>query len=161
MARAALHNMLGILAIMLLWPAQYALAADTPRFVSLKSSEVNVRTGPGIRYPVRWVYRKKRLPMEVIDEYDHWRKVRDVAGETGWVHRSLLSNRRTAVITSDMAVLFRSPDPKANPVIRAERGVIADILACENAWCRLQIEGRKGWVPKQSVWGAYTQEVFD
>src|SRR5262245_11232862 len=93
-------------------PAQEETEAKLPipRFVSLKSSEVNLRTGPGIRYPVRWIYHKKWLPMEVIDEFEHWRRIRDVSGESGWVHKTLLSGRRTAIVTAEAVTLFRDAD---------------------------------------------------
>lgn len=132
-----------------------------PRFVSLKADEANLRTGPGIRYPVRWVYRKKWLPVEIVEEFDHWRKIRDVDGESGWVHKSLLSSRRTVFITDKQAVLRKHQEENAPPLLRAERGVIADVIECESRWCRVQIENVKGWAPKTAFWGAYSQEVFD
>jgi len=84
-------------------------ALPVPRFVSLKAEEANLRTGPGIRYPVRWVYWKKWLPVEIIEEYDHWRKIRDAEGESGWIHKSLLSGRRTILIKEDIASLHQRP----------------------------------------------------
>lgn len=147
-----------------LLPPVAALQAEErplPRFASLKSSEVNVRTGPGIRYPIRWVYKKKWLPMEIVEEYDHWRKVRDVSGETGWVHRSLLSGHRTIHVTDETLTLRREPNANAAPVLRAERGVTGDLIECDTQWCRLQIADRKGWAIKTSFWGAYDSEIFD
>ncbi len=151
---------------LVVWTPTQALADKSsglpiPRFVSLKSSEVNLRTGPGIRYPIRWVYRKKWLPMEVTDEFEHWRQVRDITGESGWVHKSLLSGRRTAIIYHDIITLYRRPDSASSPVLRAENGVVADIVECDATWCRLQLDNLKGWTPKQTLWGVYDDEVID
>jgi SH3-like domain-containing protein len=132
-----------------------------PRFVSLKAEEANLRTGPGIRYPVRWVYWKKWLPVEIIEEYDHWRKIRDVDGESGWIHKSLLSGRRTVFIQENHAELRQHPEKDAPALLRAEQGVVGDAIACESRWCRIQIQNVKGWLPKTSFWGAYDQEIFD
>jgi SH3-like domain-containing protein len=131
-----------------------------PRFVSVKADELNVRTGPGTRYPVRWVYYKKMLPMEIVDEYEHWRKVRDVEGESGWVHKSLLSGRRTAIITTNIAVMRARPDKNATPLLRLSREVILSTLECAKDWCQLQHENTRGWVAKAELWGAYPEEIF-
>lgn len=131
-----------------------------PRFVSLRSNEVNMRVGPGTRYPINWVYHREGLPVEIIQESDQWREIRDAEGTTGWVHKQMLQGKRTAVITGKIAVLRRTPDSKASPALRAEPGVIGKLITCEKEWCRLQIASRKGWVPKTSIFGAYKKEEF-
>jgi SH3-like domain-containing protein len=80
-----------------------------PRFVSLRASEVNLRTGPGIRYPIEWVFKRRDLPVEVVDEFESWRRIRDWEGTLGWVHQSMLRGRRTALVTGEPRVLRRAP----------------------------------------------------
>jgi len=132
-----------------------------PRFVSLKSDEVNARSGPGMRYPIQWVYRKENLPVEVIEEFDHWRKIRDFNGETGWVHKGMTDGRRYAIVREDVVVLRDDPKLDSAPMVRVSQGVVARLLACEAEWCRLQVAGHKGWTKKDSIWGIYKDEKFD
>lgn len=133
-----------------------------PRFVSLKSEEVNVRIGPGTRYPISWVYRQKGLPVQVVDEFDeHWRKIEDIEGSTGWVHSSLLDGRRYMLIKGETRVIRRAPEEEAPPLIKAEPRVKGQLLACTKDWCRVQIDSRKGWIRKNEMWGAYEDEVFE
>ena len=133
-----------------------------PRFVTLKASETNVRSGPGTRYPISWVYRRASLPVEVVDEYDLWRKVRDIEGTTGWVHKSMLDGKRTVLIAGGAPqVVRRDPKSDAKPLLKSEPMVIAKLMECEKEWCRIQISGRKGWIEKTHLWGVYPDEVFD
>ena len=144
-----------------------ALAAATsglpvPRFVSLKSDETNVRTGPGTRYPIQWVYRRSGMPVEVIEEYDLWRKIRDVEGTTGWVHKGMLEGQRNVVIKGGEArVVKAEPEEDAPGVLKAAPMVLAKLVECEPEWCRIQLSGRKGWIEKKHLWGIYANEVFE
>lgn len=131
-----------------------------PRFVSLKSAEVNMRVGPGTRYNINWVYKREGLPVEIIQEFDQWRQIRDSEGTTGWVHKQMLQGKRTAVVVGKVAVLRRSPDPETNPVLRAEPGVIGKLISCEKEWCRIQISSRKAWIHKSNIFGVYKKEEF-
>lgn len=128
-----------------------------PRMVSLGAQEINMRTGPGTRYPIKWVYTRKGLPVRVEAEFDIWRKIRDRDGETGWVHGSMLSGRRTVEIASHDAsgitTLHDKTDSRSAAVLRAEDGVIAELLDCEPDWCRVQIDGKKGWARRRALWG--------
>lgn len=133
-----------------------------PRFVSLKPEEVNVRTGPGTRYPIAWVYRRQGMPVEVVEEYDLWRKIRDAEGTTGWVHKTMLAGTRNAVIKGKEPRIVRiDPDAGAKPMLKAAPMVIAKLMECQPEWCRIQVSGRKGWIEKKFLWGVYTNEVFD
>ena len=132
-----------------------------PRFVSLGADKVNFRTGPGVRHPVAWVFERKGLPVLVTAEFDYWRKVRDQDGAEGWVHKSLLSGRRTALVLGQVRALRREPRAEAPVVLRAEPGVVARLLACAEAWCRLEIADTAGWLPRQHVFGALPDERFD
>lgn len=131
-----------------------------PRFVSLRSAETNVRTGPGERYPVRWVLKHKAMPVEIIAEYETWRKIRDWQGSEGWVHQALLWGRRSAVVHPSETVLRADPSPVARPVARLAAGVIGMIESCESAWCHFMIDNTEGWVSKTALWGVYPDEVI-
>ena len=142
-----------------------AFAAETgstlPRFAALRSSEVNLRAGPGVQYPVEWVFLRRFLPIEITAEYGHWRKVRDVDGSEGWVHKSLLTSRRSALVTGAVRSLRRDPDANAAVVARVEAGVVGRLLACAEDWCRIEIAGRKGWLPATHLWGVYDGETVE
>ena len=132
-----------------------------PHFVSLRHSTVNVRTGPGTRYPIEWVYRRAGLPVEAIAEYEEWIRVRDYEGAEGWVHRRLLSSDRWAVITGSLRTVRREPHDDSNPVLFAEPGVQGHLLACRDSWCEVEIGTRRGWVRREVLWGVYPGENFD
>jgi SH3-like domain-containing protein len=131
-----------------------------PRFASLRSGEVNVRTGPGTRYPVEWVFVKRGLPVEITAEFGAWRRIRDGQGAEGWVHRSMLSGKRTVVVTAPTDTLRRRASADAPAVARAEQGVLASVRSCRDNWCEIEAQGFEGWVPETSLWGVYPNEVI-
>jgi SH3-like domain-containing protein len=131
-----------------------------PRFVSLGADQVNLRYGPGREYPVSWVLTRKGLPVEIIAEFDAWRKVRLHDNDEGWIHSSLLSSRRTIVIKDEIAELRRTPANDARIVLRAEPGVVGELLECEEDWCRVDIQGRRGWLRSAAFWGALPGETL-
>jgi SH3-like domain-containing protein len=130
-----------------------------PRFVSLGSDRVNLRFGPGQQYPIQWILAREGLPVEIIEEFDTWRKVRLHDGDQGWIHGSLLSSRRTIVVAEQIRELRRSPDANARVLLRAEPGVIGELLDCEGGWCRIEIDGRRGWLQRDVFWGALPGET--
>jgi SH3-like domain-containing protein len=139
-----------------------------PRFVSLKADRVNLRAGPGTDYPTSWVYRRAGLPVEVLSEFEGWRQVRDAEGATGWVVQSLLSGRRTALVTpwdvkagnAAPQVPVRSSDSEsARAIVNVEAGVIANIHGCDGRWCRVSIDRFQGYMPQKKLWGVYENEV--
>lgn len=132
-----------------------------PRFVSLKSGEVNLRTGPGPRYPIDWVLMRKDMPVEVVAEFETWRKIRDVEGTEGWVHQHMLSGRRTAIVTGEVRGIRRRDDPGAPVIAQVEPGVVAKLLECKSSWCRVEVGGQKGWLQRGDFWGAYPTEVIE
>lgn len=132
-----------------------------PRFVSLRAEEVNMRAGPGVRYPVDWVYKRKNMPVEVIAEFGTWRKVRDIQGTQGWIHQSMLSSNRWVTITGQARTLRRKADSQAPAVARVEPGASAQVIECpdESGWCRLSAGGYDGWLRRVEFWGLYPRET--
>lgn len=136
-----------------------------PRFVSLKSGRVNARIGPGLNYAVNWLYTKPGLPMEITQEYDNWRRVRDSEGAEGWINQSLLSGRRTAIAApwqrgKDATItLLSKPDNEAHAVAILEPGVVGAIKSCDGKWCEMTFAGHTGWISQTLVWGAYPGEL--
>ncbi|MGB3834951.1 MAG: SH3 domain-containing protein [Mesorhizobium sp.] len=135
-----------------------------PRFVSLKSARVNSRVGPGVNYSVDWMYTRAGLPMEIIQEYDTWRRVRDADGAEGWINQSLLSGKRTAIVApwqrgkSATVNLLDGPAGDAGVVAIVEPGVVGTIKSCTGQWCQMTLGGRTGWLPQSQLWGAYPGE---
>jgi SH3-like domain-containing protein len=134
-----------------------------PRYVSLRAGEVNLRTGPGVQYPVDWVYLRQNLPMEIIAEYGTWRKVRDWQGTQGWVHQSMVSRLRTLIITGNTRTVRRKADAQSKPIAILEAGVIGKLLSCPdlNGWCRVDVAGQKGWLRRVDFWGVLKNEVME
>ena len=132
-----------------------------PRFVSLGADEVHLRFGPGREYPIRWVLVRKGLPVEIVGEFDTWRKVKLHDDDEGWIHSSLLSSRRTVMIKDETAELRRTPGDDARVVLRAEPGVIGELLDCEGDWCRVDVQGRRGWLRREAFWGALPGEAMN
>jgi len=132
-----------------------------PRFASLKSAEVNLRTGPGTRYPVDWVLIYRNMPVEIVGEFEAWRKVRDWQGTEGWVHRSMLSGRRWAIVRKGIQPLRRAPKPGAPLVAQVQRKSVGRVLQCRNAWCRLNFAGVEGWMQRAELWGVYPKEPIE
>jgi len=146
-----------------IWAAAATSAADTkrqlPRFVSLRSNEINVRTGPGERYPVQWVLRRRFMPVEIIAEFEIWRKFRDWEGAIGWVHQRTLTGRRSIIVTGQIRTLRRRPRSDAPAVARAEPKIVGRLLSCQKFWCRVEIQGHRGWLRRRAIWGVYHKEI--
>ncbi|MBJ7417639.1 MAG: hypothetical protein JHC88_19660 [Niveispirillum sp.] len=132
-----------------------------PRFVSLRSGEVNVRTGPGRSYPIDWVFVRPGMPVEITAEFDTWRRIRDVEGTQGWVHQSMLSGRRTLVITGELRTVRERPSASAAAVAQAEPGVMGRLVSCKGPWCEVEIQGYHGWLERTDFWGIYANEEVE
>lgn len=130
-----------------------------PRFVSLKASEGNVRRGPGLSHRIDWVFKRRNMPLEITAEYGHWRRVRDRDGQGGWVHYSLLSGMRTVIVEQDLLTLYARPDSRSRENARLEMGVIARLGKCTIDWCRLTVDGQRGWAEKSALWGVRPDEI--
>lgn len=138
-----------------------------PRFVSLKSERVNVRAGPTKDHNVNWVYTRAGLPVEIIAEYENWRRIRDWEGAEGWVWHSLLSGRRTALVAAkaktgeDLVPLMASPDGVSRVVAKLQTGVLAQVKRCGGNWCRIAGEKFDGWIEQERLWGVYPEEKVE
>jgi len=132
-----------------------------PRFMTLANNKTNMRTGPGREYPIDWIYRKENYPLKVVAEYGNWRKVVDVDQTTGWILRSLLSLRRSAVIIKETQELVRSPKQGDRITLIAEEDVLGTLVKCEKIWCEMEIGGFNGWIKQDGIWGVLEQEEFD
>ncbi len=134
-----------------------------PRFVSLRTNPINLRTGPGVRYPVDWVYVRRSLPVEVIGEFDTWRHIRDQDGAEGWVHQTMLSGKRTAVVRGSTQALRRNAEDASEATATIDAGVIVNVLRCPAglAYCRVEANGAQGWVKREALWGVYAGETLE
>ena len=129
-----------------------------PRFVSLRADEVNLRSGPGTRYPIDWVYRRSGMPVEIVDEFDTWRRIRDWQGTEGWVHQSMVQGRRSVLVIGQRRTLKRRPEAAAAGVALLDAGVIAALDSCRDDWCQVSAGGYSGWLPRDSLYGLYPGE---
>lgn len=135
-----------------------------PRFVTTGSDQVNVRTGPGARYPIAWQFQRRHWPVEVTAEFEHWLKIRDPDGAEGWVRRNLMSGARYALVRSEVkrAALRREAQSQAPLLAELEPGVLVEILSCEGAWCRVEVRQadlrRRGHMERALLWGVYPNE---
>ncbi len=138
-----------------------------PRFVSLKTDKVNVRVGPAKDHEVAFVYNRSALPVEVIAESDNWRRIRDWEGAEGWVWHSLLSGRRTALVSpqtkgkDDILPLHAKPDDKSGVSAKLESGVLGTVKRCSAGWCRIAGDGFDGWIDQTRLFGVYPNEKVE
>ncbi len=132
-----------------------------PRYVSLKTNEGNARRGPGLTHRIDWVFTLSGMPLKVTAEYENWRRVEDVDGAGGWVHYSLLSSSRSVLVTQDMAEFLMQAEDGSAVVFQAEYGVVGRLLECDPTWCRVSVEGEKGWVHKTALWGVGADEIVN
>lgn len=125
-----------------------------PYWASLSATEARMRVGPSLDYPSSWIYRRRDLPVKVVQIHGLWRKVEDSTGTQGWMHVRLLSDTATAIITGEMAELRAAPEAGAKLLYRAEPGVVGRVSECAKGWCALDVLGQRGYVRSASLWGA-------
>ncbi|WP_370690698.1 SH3 domain-containing protein, partial [Falsiroseomonas sp.] len=134
-----------------------------PRFASLRSDEVNMRVGPSTSYPIEWTFQRRDLPVQIIGEFQLWRRIRDADGAEGWVHSSTLAGRRTVLVrpaATPEATLRRRAEEAAAAVARIHPGVIARIRACDAGapWCEVQVATHRGFLRRTELWGVGLEE---
>lgn len=132
-----------------------------PRYVSIKSSEANARRGPSRSHRIDWVFQRRGMPVMIVAEHGHWRRIVDRDGAGGWMHYTLLSGVRGAIVEEDMLPLRARPDPEATVRAYAEMGTVGRLRECRPGWCLMEAQGHRGWVEARALWGVDPGEVFD
>lgn len=141
--------------------AQAQAQRKTPYFVSITAGEARMRTGPGRNYPASWLYRRKNLPLKVLDIYGEWRKVEDPDGTQGWMLRNLLTETRTAMVRGSIATMRAAPRNDARVNWRAAVGVVGKISKCASGWCWFDVNGRGGYIEQSAIWGLEPGETIN
>ncbi len=134
-----------------------------PRFAALRSDEVNLRAGPGTRFPIEWTYQRRELPVEITREFELWRRIRDPEGTEGWVHQSTLMGRRSVIVRGapgSEILLRREPQEGAPAAARLRPGVVLRLRQCEprNPWCEAQVGDHRGYILRRDIWGVNAEE---
>ena len=143
-----------ILFIILIFSSKL-LANENNYFLTLRSDKVNVRLGPAFEYPVKFVYKKKYFPLLIVEKSDVWRKVSDLNYNTGWIHISKLSKKKSAIVINDRTVLFKKPTKYSNPIATMAKGRLLLIKKCKKIWCKIVTDKYVGWVDKKNIWGNF------
>ena len=144
--------------------------ATMPKFYSLKSNPVNLRKGPGLQYPKVWIFRREGLPVEVLRVHERWREVRDSDGATGWILNTLISRRRTALVTpwllkeksgtGELTAMRRQARRRAKLIAQLEPGTLVNLKSCDGRWCHVSVDAFRGYVEQVRLWGIYPKEVL-
>jgi SH3-like domain-containing protein len=128
--------------------------ADIPKkYLSLKNKLVNVRYGPSFNYPIKYVYKKKYLPIEIIDKKENFRRIIDFKKNSGWIHISQLKKSNSLIILENK-ILFKKPSKYSKPLVKLEKGRLLIIKKCKNKWCQVTTDNYKGWIDTNNIWGS-------
>ena len=130
-----------------------SFANESKKFLSLKNNEVNLRQGPSFEYPVKFIYKKKYLPIEILDKSETWRKIKDFENNSGWIHASQLSKKKSAICKKNNSVLYKKPTIFSKPIAKLEIGRLVLIKKCKLKWCKISSGNFSGWIYKNSLWG--------
>ena len=130
-----------------------SLANENANFLSLKKNEVNVRVGPSKDYPIKFTYKKKYLPFEILDKFENWKKIKDFENNSGWIHTSLLSKKKSAINIKNNSILYKKPTIFSEPIAKLEAGRLMIIKKCKKNWCKVNSSSFEGWILKNSLWG--------
>ncbi len=135
--------------------AQELQVKQPPYFVSVKSNKVNVRTGPGLDYPIIWVYNKRNIPIKVLDSYGSWYKTEDVDGSVGWVYKNLTKKNSYIIINSENADIYKKADTNSKKVGRLSKNAVIRFENCtkQEGFCYIKLDSVKGFISKQNLWG--------
>jgi SH3-like domain-containing protein len=129
-------------------------AKQTPYWASLSHDEARMRVGPSLDYPSNWVYRRRDLPVKVVQVLGLWRKIEDPDGTQGWMHVRLLSDTPTAIVRAQTARIRETPRDGARTLFRAQKGVVGRLGDCSAGWCAFDVTGQRGFVKAGDIWGA-------
>lgn len=153
---------LGVALLLALATTASAQDKKPPYWASIASGEAMMRTGPGRNYPGIWLYKRRDLPIRVIQVYPNWRKIEDPDGQQGWMLVTLLSDRRTGIVrTGEPRDIRTKPNANAPVRYRAEPGVVGRLEKCDGSWCRIKVGKREGWIAQGDIWGVDQDEVID
>ena len=141
------------LIILVLFFIPKSFANENINFLSLKKNEVNLRQGPSFEYPIILIYKKKYLPVIILDKSGPWKKIKDFENNTGWVHTVLLSKKKSAINIKNNSVLFQKPTIYSKPIAKLEAGRLVLIKKCKVKWCKITSGGFEGWIAESSLWG--------
>ena len=129
-------------------------AAENNNFLSLKNKKVNVRYGPGFNYPIKFIYKKKFLPVKIIDKKENFRKIIDFKKNNGWIHISQLIKSKSLIVLKDK-IVFKKASKFSKPIIKLEKGRLAIVKKCVRDWCKVKIDKYVGWIKTNNTWGIY------
>ena len=132
-----------------------SFAMEGVNFLSLKNNEVNLRQGPSFEYPIKLIYKKKYLPVIIIDKSETWRKISDFENNSGWIHISQLSKKKSAINIKNDSLLYKKPTIYSKPIAKLEIGRLMLIKKCKTKWCKITSGGYEGWIFKSSLWGKF------
>ena len=130
------------------------IADDFKKFLSLKNNEVNLRQGPSKEHPIKLVYKKKFLPVQILDSWENWRKISDFENNNGWIHISLLSGKKSAININNNSIIFNSNTIYSKPIAKVQKGRLFLIKKCKYGWCKVSSEKYTGWIKKKFLWGS-------
>ena len=142
-----------VIFFLILFFIQKSFANENTNFLSLKNNEVNVRVGPSKKYPIKFTYKKKYLPVEILDKFENWKKIKDLENNSGWIHTSLLSKKKSAINIKNNSILYKKPTIFSKPIAKLETGRLMLIKKCKVKWCKIDSGGYEGWILKSSLWG--------
>jgi len=128
-------------------------ASETINFLSLKNDEVNLRKGPSFEYPIKFTYKKKYLPIIITDKSESWRQIKDFEKNSGWIHISQLSKKKSAINIKNNSILYKKPSIYSKPIARLELGRLVLIKKCNLKWCKITSNKFRGWIKKNYLWG--------
>ena len=132
-----------------------AFANENENFLTLKNNEVNVRVGPSKKYPVKYIYKKKYLPLEILDKSETWRKIKDFEKNSGWVHISQLSKKKSAINAKNNSILYKKSTIYSEPIAKLEIGRLVLIKKCKDKWCKITSGDYSGWISEIFLWGKF------
>ena len=132
-----------------------SFAIESVNFLSLKNNEVNLRQGPSFEYPIKLIYKKKYLPVIIIDKSETWRKISDFENNSGWIHISQLSKKKSAINIKNDSLLYKKATIYSRPIAKLEIGRLMLIKKCKTKWCKITSGGYEGWIFKSSLWGKF------
>ena len=138
---------------LLIFFANLSFASEDHFFLSLKKNEVNLRQGPSLEYPIKLIYKKKYLPVIILDKSGPWRNIKDFENNTGWIHVVLLSKKKSAINIKNNSIIYKKPTIYSKPIVKLEVGRLVLIKKCKTKWCKITSGGYSGWIFKDSLWG--------